>query len=88
MDGRFERTGQYAAITHPGRTAWRFQFEATSSLRRLRRSSSESSEASLLCRHCGTVVDGRQLRLTREDMQAAPPDVLFTSVEMLKVMQY
>lgn len=50
---------------------------------RLRSGGNASSEASLLCRHCGTVVDGRQLRLTREDMQADPPDVLFTSVEML-----
>ncbi|MET3653119.1 protein DpdJ [Dyella japonica] len=40
-------------------------------------------QASLLCRSCGTVVDRSQLRLTREDMQAEPPDVLFTSVEML-----
>ena len=50
---------------------------------RLRSGANASSEASLLCRSCGTVVDGRQLRLTREDMQADPPDVLFTSVEML-----
>lgn len=50
---------------------------------RLRSGGNASSEASLLCRTCGTVVDGRQLRLTREDMQADPPDVLFTSVEML-----
>ncbi|MHB1056921.1 MAG: protein DpdJ [Rhodanobacter sp.] len=50
---------------------------------RLRSRGEASSDASLLCNSCGTVVDGQQLRLTRAAMQAEPPDVLFTSVEML-----
>lgn len=50
---------------------------------RLRSGGNVSSESPLLCRSCGTVVDNSQLRLTRDAMQANPPDVLFTSVEML-----
>jgi hypothetical protein len=33
--------------------------------------------------HCGATVPGARLRLTRTSMRDAPPDVLFTSVEML-----
>jgi superfamily II DNA or RNA helicase len=39
--------------------------------------------ARLVCRDCGAVADGHQLRLSRKAMQNDPPDVLFTSVEML-----
>lgn len=50
---------------------------------RLRWAGRKSPEAALTCSACGAHVDGRQLRLTREAMRSDPPDVLFTSVEML-----
>jgi superfamily II DNA or RNA helicase len=40
-------------------------------------------DARLRCRTCGEMVDGKQLRLSRKAMQDDPPDILFTSVEML-----
>lgn len=40
-------------------------------------------DARLVCRKCGTSVDAHQLRLSRRALQDDPPDVLFTSVEML-----
>lgn len=41
------------------------------------------AEGRLKCRSCGAVVDSRHLRFTRNAMISAPPDILFTSVEML-----
>lgn len=41
------------------------------------------NDARLLCRGCGATVESRQLRFTRKAMMEAPPDILFTSVEML-----
>lgn len=41
------------------------------------------AEARLACCSCGTTVDSRQLRFTRKAMMEDPPDILFTSVEML-----
>lgn len=40
-------------------------------------------DARLVCRNCGVTTDGHQLRLSRRSMQDDPPDILFTSVEML-----
>jgi len=40
-------------------------------------------DARLVCRSCGTAVDSRQLRFTRQAMMDDPPDILFTSVEMM-----
>lgn len=37
----------------------------------------------LMCRQCGFVVESRHLRFTRKSMIENPPDILFTSVEML-----
>jgi len=37
----------------------------------------------LVCRSCGAVVESRHLRFTRASMIENPPDILFTSVEML-----
>lgn len=37
----------------------------------------------LTCTRCGHHVDGATLRLTRESMQERPPDIIFTSVEMM-----
>jgi len=37
----------------------------------------------LNCRKCGFVVESRHLRFTRESMKENPPDILFTSVEMM-----
>ena len=37
----------------------------------------------LVCAGCSEIIDSSQLRFTRESMQSAPPDVLFTTVEML-----
>ena len=37
----------------------------------------------LTCVRCGHGVEGTKLRITRESMQINPPDILFTSVEML-----
>jgi hypothetical protein len=41
------------------------------------------ADARLACRSCGTTVDSRQLRFTRRSMMDDPPDILFTSVEMM-----
>jgi hypothetical protein len=41
------------------------------------------ADARLKCRSCGTVVEGRHLRFTRKAMIGDPPDILFTSVEMM-----
>ncbi|MDP3841300.1 MAG: protein DpdJ [Oxalobacteraceae bacterium] len=41
------------------------------------------ADARLACRSCGTTVDSRQLRFTRKAMMDSPPDILFTSVEMM-----
>jgi hypothetical protein len=41
------------------------------------------ADARLACRSCGTTVDSRQLRFTRRAMMDDPPDILFTSVEMM-----
>lgn len=43
----------------------------------------ESGLERLTCSACGHHVDDDTLRLTRESMQKNPPDILFTSVEML-----
>jgi len=43
----------------------------------------EETDARLACRSCGTAVDSRQLRFTRRAMMEEPPDILFTSVEMM-----
>ncbi len=40
-------------------------------------------EGRLKCRQCGSVVEERHLRFTRASMIENPPDILFTSVEML-----
>jgi hypothetical protein len=37
----------------------------------------------LTCVNCGHQVDSATLHLTRQSMQAQPPDILFTSVEMM-----
>lgn len=39
--------------------------------------------AMLNCISCGEVVDGTRLHLTRRQMKATPPDILFTTTEML-----
>lgn len=41
------------------------------------------ADARLACRSCGNTVDSRQLRFTRQAMIEHPPDILFTSVEMM-----
>lgn len=41
------------------------------------------ADARLTCRSCGTTVDSRQMRFTRRSMMDDPPDILFTSVEMM-----
>lgn len=41
------------------------------------------ADARLVCPSCGTAVDSRQLRFTRQAMMDDPPDILFTSVEMM-----
>lgn len=40
-------------------------------------------EGHLICKHCGTAVESRHLRFTRASMIEDPPDILFTSVEMM-----
>ncbi|MBM3272510.1 DEAD/DEAH box helicase [Candidatus Kaiserbacteria bacterium] len=40
-------------------------------------------EGRLVCQHCGSAVEARHLRFTRASMTEAPPDILFTSVEMM-----
>lgn len=62
-----------------------FRCPACGSALQLHGNSGLENDARLVCRDakCGATVDGRELRLTRRAMEAAPPDVLFTSVEML-----
>jgi hypothetical protein len=50
---------------------------------RLQQDAGAEIDARLVCRDCGVSTDGHQLRLSRRSMQSDPPDVLFTSVEML-----
>lgn len=50
---------------------------------RLQQSDGEELAARLVCRNCGVTTDGQQLRISRRSMQDDPPDILFTSVEML-----
>lgn len=51
----------------------------------LRLQSDEVSEADarLVCRSCGSTVENRQLRFTRKALTENPPDILFTTVEMM-----
>jgi hypothetical protein len=37
----------------------------------------------LLCQACGTVVEGEMVALTRDSMRKAPPDIVFSTTEML-----
>lgn len=37
----------------------------------------------LVCQRCGSAVESRHLRVTRVSMMEDPPDILFTSVEMM-----
>lgn len=37
----------------------------------------------LVCAKCSAVVDGGKLAFTRKSLKASPPDIIFTSVEML-----
>ena len=48
----------------------------------LRRDLSEGN-ARLVCQSCAAFVDSRTLAFTRDDIKKDPPDILFTSVEML-----
>lgn len=41
------------------------------------------ADGRLACRACGATVEARQLRFTRKAMMDDPPDILFTSVEMM-----
>lgn len=43
----------------------------------------DESQGRLACVKCGNVVDSLQLRFTRKAMIDDPPDILFTSVEMM-----
>lgn len=43
----------------------------------------ENKISRLSCRACGTTVESDEVRLTREDLAAEPPHVLFTTTEML-----
>lgn len=49
----------------------------------LRRADLDQKVERLVCRDCGNTVDDRQFAFTRNAMKARPPDLLFTSVEML-----
>lgn len=40
-------------------------------------------EGRLVCQRCGSAVESRHLRFTRVSMMEDPPDILFTSVEMM-----
>jgi len=50
---------------------------------RLQSDQVDDADARLSCRLCGTAVESRQLRFTRKAMMESPPDILFTSVEMM-----
>jgi hypothetical protein len=43
----------------------------------------ENKNSRLSCHACGTTVESDEVRLTREDLAAQPPHVLFTTTEML-----
>lgn len=45
----------------------------------------ERRQERLRCTSCGYVVDGSRFALTRESMRARPPDLVFTSAEMLNL---
>ena len=49
----------------------------------LRQSDVEKGLERIVCPQCSAVVDGRTLAFTRDTIQSDPPDILFTSVEML-----
>ena len=49
----------------------------------LRREDATQGRERLVCPHCSAVVDGHTLAFTRDAIKAEPPDILFTSVEML-----
>lgn len=50
---------------------------------RLHREDVQAGVERLRCDQCNSIVDSDALRLTRASMQNDPPDILFTSVEML-----
>lgn len=43
----------------------------------------QQRKSKLTCRKCGSIVGSDEIALTRQDLKAAPPDVLFTTTEML-----
>lgn len=49
----------------------------------LRRADAAQGRERLVCPHCSAVVDASTLAFTRDAIKAEPPDILFTSVEML-----
>jgi len=51
--------------------------------RRPRRAGEAFDWGDLTCQRCGHLVEADELRLTRQSIQAQPPDVLFTTTEML-----
>lgn len=51
--------------------------------RRPRRAGEALNWGDLACQRCGHSVEADEVRLTRQSMQAQPPDVLFTTTEML-----
>ena len=50
---------------------------------RLQSDQAAEADARLTCKSCGAVVESRHLRFTREALIKDPPDILFTSVEMM-----
>jgi len=52
---------------------------------RPRRTASDGKWGELSCRRCGHLVNDNELRLTRRAMQVEPPDILFTTTEMLNL---
>ncbi|MGV0718641.1 protein DpdJ [Mycolicibacterium sp. XJ662] len=51
--------------------------------RRAHRAATALDWGDLTCQRCGQRVEADEVRLTRQSMQAQPPDVLFTTTEML-----
>jgi hypothetical protein len=49
----------------------------------LRQPDTQQNLHRLVCVRCGSIVDSQTLAFTRKDMEDNPPDVLFTSVEMV-----
>jgi hypothetical protein len=49
----------------------------------LRQSDADKGLERLVCPQCSAVVDGRTLAFTRDTIKSDPPDILFTTVEML-----